>query len=102
MTEPLLGTSLITIPQRVSLVAQTADVLQKEIERGVWKGCLPGEHALCARLRVSRPTLRGALKALQRAGWIEVSQGKRRRLASPPKAVARGKKSQVSLLQNDL
>lgn len=50
------------LPQKVSLVAQTASVILEEIESGRWIGSLPGEHELCAQLHVSRRTVRAALK----------------------------------------
>lgn len=75
------------LPRRASLVTEVVKVLRREIEEGVWRDFLPGEHALSARLQVSRPTLRTALNVLRREGWIEVSQGRRRRIA------ARGKRS---------
>lgn len=73
-----------SIPQRRSLVAQTAEVLREEIAAGTWKVALPGERELSARLHVSRPTLRAALELLRREGTLEVSQGQRRRIQ--PKA----------------
>jgi len=68
------------LPQRLSLVAQTAAVLKDEIKAGRWKNCLPGEHELCALLHVGRVTLRSALTQLQREGWVRTSQGKRREI----------------------
>lgn len=70
------------IPQRLSLVAQTADILRREILSGEWKGLLPGEIPLCDRLQVSRITVRGALSILTREGLIEATQGQRRRIVS--------------------
>ncbi|HEY4416496.1 MAG TPA: substrate-binding domain-containing protein [Verrucomicrobiae bacterium] len=66
------------LPQRLSLVAQTAVVLREQIVRGVWPRFLPGEGEFCAKLHVSRVTLRAALAILQREGLIRSSQGKRR------------------------
>ncbi|MBI4026665.1 MAG: substrate-binding domain-containing protein [Verrucomicrobia bacterium] len=68
------------IPQRFSMVAQTADILRREIQRGEWKEVLPGEVPLCARLQVSRITMRAALDVLHREGLIEVTKGQRRQI----------------------
>jgi len=68
------------IPKRVSLVTQTADILRREIQSGIWKEELPGEFALTKRLHVGRATIRGALEQLQREGWLEVAKGKHRRI----------------------
>jgi len=68
------------LPQRLSLVAQTAAVLKDEIKAGRWTNRLPGEHELCALLHVGRVTLRSALTQLQREGWVRTSRGKRREI----------------------
>lgn len=66
------------IPQRASLVAQTVEILKKGMRAGLWKDSLPGEMALCERLRVSRVTLRAAMLQLQGEGWCSAGQGRRR------------------------
>lgn len=68
------------LPQKSSLVAQTAAILRERIQSGEWHQWLPGEHELCAQLRVARMTLRGALEQLQRAGLVRARQGKRREI----------------------
>ena len=78
------------LPQRPSLVAQTAAILRERIQSGEWHKWLPGELELHTQLHVARMTLRGALQQLQREGLVRSSQGKRRailpfkRRASPP------------------
>lgn len=63
------------LPQRQSLVAQTAAYLRAEIARGAWEEWLPGERRLCETLQVSRNTLRAALEQLSEAGVIRPEHG---------------------------
>lgn len=74
------------LPRRLSLVVETARALRQSIREGVWETQLPGERELCARLQVSRPTLRAALEELQREGLLEVTT-RRRRLICPGAAI---------------
>ena len=78
---PNYGRVWSRLPQKSSLVAQTAAILRERIQSGEWRKWLPGEHELCAQLRVARMTLRTALEQLQRAGLIRARQGKRREIA---------------------
>lgn len=68
------------IPKRNSLAAQSADSIRKAIEEGTWREYLPSERRLCEMLRVSRPTIRTALRLLAEGGWLEIRQGRRNRL----------------------
>ena len=68
------------LPRRVSLVAQTQEILRDMILRGTWERWLPGELELTRRLRVSRITLRAALQELERAKLVKAGQGKRREI----------------------
>lgn len=70
----------LSLPKRLSLVAQTVSSLRKGIEEGHWHGSLPGERTLCESLQVSRRTLRSALEELRRSGVLEVSERHRRRI----------------------
>lgn len=68
------------LPQRTSMVSQTAEILRTGIREGRWSGHLPGEHALCAQLQISRATLRAAIARLTEEGWLSASQGRRREI----------------------
>lgn len=72
------------LPQRLSLAGQTARNLREAMEEGHWRGHLPGERELCARLQVSRGTVRAALEELQREGWLDVAERRRRRIKMKP------------------
>ena len=74
------------LPQRVSLVSQTATSVREGIATGEWTGHLPGEIELCERLQVSRVTLRTALRQLASEGLVRARQGSRREI------IAGGKK----------
>ena len=76
------------LPQRVSLVLQTAQSLREAIRSGHWLGHLPGERELCARLQVSRQTLRSALSELEREGLVQVAERHRRCIQHPETEVA--------------
>jgi DNA-binding LacI/PurR family transcriptional regulator len=86
------------LPQRVSLVAQTASVLMEEIRRGRWGDTLPGEYALCAQLHVGRKTLRAALERLRQQGVLKCRRGFRRKIVSPKLAKMRRLGNRVVLL----
>jgi len=64
-----------SLPQRQSLVAQTATFLHARIESGEWNEWLPSERALCELLQVSRNTLRAALGQLQKDGRVQALHG---------------------------
>ncbi|HYD83694.1 MAG TPA: substrate-binding domain-containing protein [Opitutus sp.] len=77
------------IPQRHSLVSQTAQVLRDEIAKGTWSEWLPGERMLCEMLQVSRNTLRAALTQLQREGSIAPKHGAGNRVVRSGKRAAK-------------
>lgn len=60
----------VMIPQRTSLVDQTAEAIRQMISSGQWVSVLPGEEALRVKLSVSRVTLRKAHAQLMAQGWI--------------------------------
>lgn len=74
----------LDLPQRLSLSTQAADSLRKAIARKVWSEFLPSERRLCDLLQVSRPTIRTALGMLAKERVIEIQQGRRNRLLTPP------------------
>lgn len=83
-----MDVSLPQLPRRSSLVSETVRTLRDALRAGLWIDRLPGERALCARLQVSRPTVRAALEELRREGWIEVDARKRRRILALDEASA--------------
>jgi len=86
------------LPQKSSLVTQAAAILRERIQAGEWHKWLPGEHELCAQMRVARMTLRGALEQLQRAGLVRARQGKRREILRPRRRPAPDVSGRVLLL----
>lgn len=85
---------LSILPQRCSLVAQTAESLRKGISAGVWQEVLPNERSLSEDLQVSRSTLRTALKELERGGWIKV-KNRRWRIKKKPNKLDKGSGQRV-------
>ncbi len=89
------------LPQKTSLVAQTAASILEEIETGRWTNWLPGEHELCKKLHVSRTTVRAALDELSRQGTIKSRQGRRREITSHGFSRKKNKSNRVVLLMPD-
>jgi DNA-binding LacI/PurR family transcriptional regulator len=75
---------MLNLPQRNSLVSQTAAFLRDEINRGGWNEWLPSERTLCESLQVSRNTLRAALGQLKREGIIDPKHGAGNRISARP------------------
>lgn len=71
------------IPQRLSLVGQTAACIQAAVAAGQWRDWLPAERALCETFQVSRSTLRRALAQLKRAGIVQSEHGAGNRVVRP-------------------
>ncbi len=81
------------------MVTQVAATLRNGLGAKLWVDYLPGERALCARLQVSRLTLRAALDQLRREGLIKVGHGRHTRILSQPKrALPKARLKVVGLL----
>lgn len=89
------------IPKRHSLAAQAADSIQKAIADGTWREFLPSERRLCEMLRVSRPTIRTALRMLAENGMLEIRQGRRNRLLTQPRSVPRRQSRMIGLVTHE-
>ena len=76
--------SLSMMPQRVSLIDQTAAVLRERLDGGEWNSSLPGEIQLASELQVGRNTLRAALAILESDGKISRTNGRRRTISVRP------------------
>ncbi len=86
------------IPKRLSLAAQAVAILRDDIRSGAWSRWLPGEHQLCARLQISRVTLRAALAQLQREGLLKSRQGQRREIMLETAVESRAAESTLVVL----
>jgi LacI family transcriptional regulator len=64
------------IPKRISLTSEVVAILEEGISDGTWRDQFPNERVLCRQLRVSRPTLRLALRELQKKGLAQIRHGK--------------------------
>lgn len=71
--------------RRMRIPEKLARDLEQLIQRGVWHPGeqLPPERKLAARFRVSRASVRDALRMLELAGWVEIRQGDGTRVAQP-------------------
>jgi DNA-binding FadR family transcriptional regulator len=63
--------------QRGSAVEAVLDQMHDQVASGAWAvgDRIPGEHELSARLHVSRPAVREAIRALSHVGVLEVRRG---------------------------
>jgi DNA-binding LacI/PurR family transcriptional regulator len=71
----LPGVPSQNLPQRQSLVTQTAAFLEAKIDQGEYREWLPSERSLCELLQVSRNTLRSALEQLSKEGLVRAVHG---------------------------
>ncbi|HRT59222.1 MAG TPA: substrate-binding domain-containing protein [Candidatus Paceibacterota bacterium] len=86
------------LPQKLTLVAQTAAILRNRIRAGEWRKWLPSEHELCAEYRIARMTLRRALQRLEQEGLVRSAQGKRREIEPGAVQVESPPRTRVVLL----
>lgn len=86
---------MLTAVQRSSLVSRVCEALRRAIGNREWVDVLPPERELCARLQVSRKTLRAALALLHREQWVEVRRAKRTRVIARRNAATRHGGSKV-------
>ena len=86
------------LPQKSSLVLQTAAILKERIQSGEWHKWLPGELELSTQLRVARTTVRKALAQLERAGLVQSQQGRRREILLRRRRSAPGLSGRVLVL----
>ncbi len=86
---------LAAIPQRNSLVNQTAESVRAHLQAGHWAQGLPAERELCQHLQVSRPTVRAALQDLERQGLIKLTGRTRRPTPDTPGSGTRGTNTRV-------
>ena len=77
-------TRLSFLPQRQSLVLQTAACLRAGIASGRWREWLPAERVLARELSVGRNTLRLALVELGRARLVRTERNRGHRITSRP------------------
>lgn len=68
-------TSQSRAARRIPLYQQAADALRDLILSGRFEGILPSQDALCDILQVSRPTVREAIRVLERTGLVHSRQG---------------------------
>ncbi len=87
------------VPHLPSLITHSTDFLREALRLGEWTDVLPSERALCARLRISRPTLRAVLLRLEKEGMVSNVENKRRRvLVGGPKAQPVPRTTTIGLL----
>ena len=93
---------MLPLPQKNVLAVQVLEILRAEIAAGHWKEWLPAERTLCELLKISRPTLRRALKSLEHEKAIKPVHGRGNQILSRSMpAPAKGGPVTVHLLSPD-
>lgn len=90
------------VPQRISLIDQTAAVLRHRIERGEWSAHLPGEIELAGLLQVGRNTVRAAIRVLESDGLLKTTNGNRRQIVRKRARSSPSVRSAVLLMARSL
>lgn len=73
---------VLEMPRRYSLSAQLVETIRRAIATGTWAEYLPSERRLCELFKVSRPTVRTALRVLAHERLIDIRHGSRVRIVS--------------------
>jgi DNA-binding LacI/PurR family transcriptional regulator len=89
---------LLALPQRLSLAAQAASAIRNAIQKGTWAESLPGERRLCELLKVSRPTIRTALRGLAKEGVLAIRHGHRNQILDHRPAAAQSQERVIGLV----
>lgn len=79
-------------------MTHSAHFLRTAIAEGEWGHALPSERALCARLRISRPTLRAVLAQLEQEGVVSAVQNKKRHVLTSGSAQSSGRRTDLIAL----
>ena len=80
---PVSGPQVLDRTCKVPLWTQLRDDVARRIDDGEFVATFPGEHALRDQYKVSRQTVRMALRSLREAGTISAARGQEPRLMRP-------------------
>ena len=92
---------MLSLPQKNDLSLQTLEIIRAEIAAGNWRDWLPAERTLSDLLKISRPTLRRALKALVQERTVLAVHGLGYKILNQPAVVKRSRSVTVHLLSPD-
>ena len=88
--------------ERNTLSENLANLIQSEIEEGVWQKQVPGYRTLCKKYEVSRPTCQRALEILQARGILEPPrQSKPRKIIAKSRRPKQTKSAEALLVVTD-
>lgn len=84
----------------LSITDQVSEHLRAEIQRGRWRGAMPGKHQLAAELGVNNKTVEAALRQLEKTGLLSSQgAGRNRRINFRPRTSSRALR--IALLLNE-